>query len=323
MNSSSIESGSPTDDPRAFRRCLGQYATGVAVMTACDGQLQAGMSANSFAALSLDPPLVLWSIRRNSASLPVFQAATHYAVNVLAADQAPVAMRFATPAQDKFESVRWTPGLGQAALIDGCLAHFECRLQQVIEGGDHLILVGLVERYTRFEGEPLLFSQGRYALPREHPESGQPMTGTHVPDSGGLPFSAQEVSLMRIANYASGRLTARFDDAQAGNDLGRSEFRLLAWLRHAPRSVEQLVMLTYLGQREVLEGLDALLSNGHVVQQGEGLFNLTASGHSYASDMASRVTEFEQDLLKRVATPEANQIRDSLVRLACLVDSQA
>lgn len=321
MNRKPLESGAPSDDPRAFRRCLGQYATGVAVMTACDGSQLAGMSANSFAALSLDPPLVLWSIRRNSASLPVFQRATHYAVNVLGADQAAVSMRFASPEPDKFESVAWTGGLGKAPLLENCLAHFECRLHQVIEGGDHLILVGLVERFTRFEGKPLLFSQGGYALPQEFLDSIEATPSVIGSDPKGLPFRMEDASLMRIANYASQRLNARFEEFQEHKEFSRSAFRMLAWLRHEPRSVADLVSLTYMGQREVQEGLHALVTRHLLVQDEQDRFCLTPSGLDFAQAMAGQVTEFERSVLEQLPAEDVRQIRHCLVTLACLMNA--
>ena len=101
-----LEQGDPGADGRAFRRCLGQFATGVTVMTAQHADARAGMVVNSFAALSLEPPLVLWSIRRASGSLPVFTQAGHFAVNVLAGDQMEVANLFATSAVDKFAAAQ-------------------------------------------------------------------------------------------------------------------------------------------------------------------------------------------------------------------------
>ncbi|MBN9428230.1 MAG: flavin reductase family protein [Burkholderiales bacterium] len=164
-----IEQGEPHADARAFRRCLGQFATGVAVMTAQhEGQL-AGIVVNSFASLSLDPPLILWSIRRESASLPLFRRAGRFAVNVLSAEQLAVSNRFAASRADKFNDADWSPGRHGAPLLAGCLAHLECRLEQALDGGDHLLIVGRVERYARFHGEPLLFTQGHYAVAQEHP----------------------------------------------------------------------------------------------------------------------------------------------------------
>ena len=164
-----IEAGDPAADGRAFRRCLGQFATGVTVMTAQHGQDRAGMAVNSFAALSLEPPLVLWSIRRNSGSLPVFVGASHFAVNVLAGDQMEVANLFATPGIDKFATATWSPGCTGSPVLAGTIATMECAREQVLEGGDHLIVIGRVLHFARYGGEPLLFAQGRYALGQDHP----------------------------------------------------------------------------------------------------------------------------------------------------------
>lgn len=313
-----LESGAPGDDPRAFRRCLGQYPTGVAVMTASDGSAMAGMSANSFAAVSLDPPLILWSIRRESVSVPVFRAATHYAVNVLSADQASVAMHFATPAADKFDTAEWEAGLGNAPLLSGCIAHLECKVHNVIEGGDHLILIGLVERYARYQGEPLLFSQGRYAVSQEHPDlAATPGAGT-VPPVSELPFNLEEASLMKLANFAAHRLTARFNECIEDEGAGQTQRRLLGWLRHGPRSAEQLVTLTFLGQGNLMDELQAMVQNGDAVVDLDGRYELTSAGHAKARHVAERVVEFEKDIVQSTAEAEVRAMRDMLVKLAHL-----
>lgn len=159
-----IEPGDPAMDPRAFRRCLGQYPTGVTIVTAChQGQLL-GMAVNSFAAVSLSPPLVLWSIRRESRSAQAFIEAGHFAVSILAQDQVEVSQAFGAAAPDRFDTVAWQPGLEGAPLVDGAIAHLECRTEAVHDGGDHHILVGRVLRQQRFEGAPLVFAQGQYAV---------------------------------------------------------------------------------------------------------------------------------------------------------------
>jgi len=150
-------------DPLLLRVALGQYATGVAVVTAADADGRpVGLTVNSFASVSLDPPLVLWSLGRNSACLPAFKACSHFAVNVLAAEQVELSNRFAAAALDKFAHLEWTPGLGGAPLLAGCCARFECHNQTHHPGGDHLIFIGRVERFAREERPPLVFHGGRY-----------------------------------------------------------------------------------------------------------------------------------------------------------------
>lgn len=152
-------------DTLALRQALGDFATGVTVVTArgADGKL-AGLTVNSFASVSLTPPLVLWSLVRESPSWPVFESCSHYAVNVLGAHQRGVSQCFAKTGIDKFSGIECKPGAGGSALLPGCVAWFECRVTARIPGGDHVILLAEVEQFRRANGHPppLLFHHGRY-----------------------------------------------------------------------------------------------------------------------------------------------------------------
>ncbi|HYW62798.1 MAG TPA: flavin reductase family protein [Bradyrhizobium sp.] len=158
-----LSSGHSGIDPRDFRNALGTYATGVTIITAAasDGK-PVGITCNSFASVSLNPPLVLWSLGMFSQSLSAFQNASHFAVHVLGAPQRELARKFATSAADKFAGVEWTPGLGNAPLLGGAVARFECRTADRYYGGDHVIFLGAVEAYTYTSAEPLLFARGGY-----------------------------------------------------------------------------------------------------------------------------------------------------------------
>jgi flavin reductase (DIM6/NTAB) family NADH-FMN oxidoreductase RutF len=157
-------------DSREYRRALGQYATGVTVVTAraADGR-PVGMTANSFTSVSLNPPVVLWCPDKKAPSLPVFAAASHFAINVLAADQHHLSRQFATPAPDKFARAPVTEGIAGTPLLDGTVARFQCRTMQHIEAGDHMIMLGAVEQYEVPGGEPLVFHSGSYHVTARHP----------------------------------------------------------------------------------------------------------------------------------------------------------
>jgi flavin reductase (DIM6/NTAB) family NADH-FMN oxidoreductase RutF len=145
------------------------FATGVTIVTARsdDGQV-IGLTANSFNSVSLTPPLVLWSLARAAASLPVFSTGSHYAINVLAADQKELAERFASRGADRWNGVQFDAGTGGAPLLHGAAATFECFNRSRYEEGDHVIFVGEVERCSwRVGASPLLFHGGRYYT--EHP----------------------------------------------------------------------------------------------------------------------------------------------------------
>ena len=305
-----IESGAPASDARAFRRCLGQFATGVTVVTAASGEHLAGMTANSFSALSLDPPLVLWSIRRESVSLPVFTDASHYAVNVLAADQVPLSNLFASPGAQKFESASWTPGRGGAPLIDGAVAHFQCRLDRTIEAGDHVILIGEVEQYARFPGDPLLFTQGRYALSQEHPGVQPPAAS---PPSG--PPDAGEGGLLRLLHYASYQMSSAFDSERRVEGVSVAQRRIAGWLRTRARDLDEIHRLAYLGERDARDTVDAMLERGELTRDQGGVLALTEIGRKNADAMAVRSAAFEASLLEGLPATDLAAARRVLTTL--------
>ena len=151
-------------DPRAFRQALGQFATGVAIITAqaVDRGI-IGLTMSSFNSVSLDPPLILFSIDRRSASLNAMIDAKGYAVNILGRDQEHLSDKFAKALGDKWTAVEHTFGDGVAPLIAGALAHFECTPYAHHDGGDHVIFVGRVKRFTAYpQKEPLIFFRGMY-----------------------------------------------------------------------------------------------------------------------------------------------------------------
>ncbi|MBH5388193.1 flavin reductase family protein [Bradyrhizobium diversitatis] len=150
-------------DPRDFRNALGTYATGVTIITAAapDGKPY-GLTCNSFASVSLNPPLVLWSLVVYSSSLTIFQNASHFTVNVLGASQQALANKFAKSSDDKFTGVDWAPGLGNAPVLAESVANFQCRSVNRYYGGDHVIFLGAVEAYTYNAKEPLLFARGTF-----------------------------------------------------------------------------------------------------------------------------------------------------------------
>lgn len=160
----------PDFSEREFRQALGMFATGVTVITARSAQGGlVGLTASSFNSVSLNPPLVLWSLARAAASLPVLAAGSHYAINILAADQVTLAERFASrTVVDRFTGLEFTEGSGGAPLLAGAAASFECFNRSRYEEGDHVIFVGEVERCTHRAGaSPLLYHGGRFYT--EHP----------------------------------------------------------------------------------------------------------------------------------------------------------
>ena len=151
--------------PLLLRAALGRFATGVTIITcAGPGGAPVGLTANSFNALSLDPPLVLWSLRQASTSLAAFEAAPHFAVNVLAESQVELSRRFAASGHDKFDDGAWAIGLGGAPVLAGCAAVFECERASRQLAGDHVLFIGRVLRLADLSVAPLLFQGGHYRM---------------------------------------------------------------------------------------------------------------------------------------------------------------
>jgi flavin reductase (DIM6/NTAB) family NADH-FMN oxidoreductase RutF len=160
---SSSEAPHAAFDNRQFRDALAQFATGVAIICAGQGDGKfVGFTANSFNSVSLAPPLVLWTLGIRSASLPVFERADRYAVNVLSSAQSHLARRFSRPHADRFESVEYRLGWADAPLIAGCVAWFECRHHARYPTGDHVVFVGEVVTCERASGNGLVFHHGKF-----------------------------------------------------------------------------------------------------------------------------------------------------------------
>jgi len=155
----------PPFDAKALRSALGRFTTGVTIATCRDADGRAvGLTCNSFNSLSLDPPLVLWSLRASSPALPAFCAASHFAINILAEGQIELSRRFASAVPDRFAEGQWADGISGAPVLGGCTAVFECALRSQQEAGDHVLFIGQVERMHEAALPPLLFQAGHYRL---------------------------------------------------------------------------------------------------------------------------------------------------------------
>jgi len=155
-------------EPALFRQLLGRFATGVTILTTrTPGGEPIGMTASSVASVSLDPPLVLASVDRRHEMHAALEAASHFVLNVLAADQEALSRRFAADEPNRFGGVGFHPNKQGIAVLDGVLAHIECEKQATIAAGDHTVFLGLVVGGGVTDRRPLLYYRGGYAGLRE------------------------------------------------------------------------------------------------------------------------------------------------------------
>lgn len=263
-------------DTRAFRRALGNFATGVTVVTAAaaDGRT-VGVTANSFNSVSLDPPLILWSLDKRSSSHEVFELASHFAVNILAADQIDLSNNFARPKDDRFAGIDHQPGEGGAPVLADCSARFHCEKFQQVDGGDHWIMIGKVVQFDDFGRSPLLYHQGAYSMVLPHTrmtrrEEGQPPS-SHF--QGRLSHNLYYLMTQALRAYQ-----ASYQPRQLSTGLRTSEARMLMVLENdAGLSRCELLREVAMPAHEVDEAVANLKRKG-LVSDDEARVRLTVKG---------------------------------------------
>lgn len=297
-------------DQTAYRTALSRFVTGVTVVTALDSAGDpVGLTANSFNSVSLDPPLVLWSLSRKSRSLAVFEAASHFAVNVLSVDQKLVSERFARPVANRFSGVAWTSGVGGAPVLDGCAAVFECAREQFYEGGDHVIFIGRVEHFDHADRVPLAFHAGGYA------------TTAHY--AGGFangPF--QDDYLLYLLARASSLASAEFHAELASLGVPVPMWRILAILSGTDgHPVGEIAARALMKQPTVTKILDRLEELGHVARGADGIdrrrvrVRITPAGERLVASLIERAKTHENVLLDAQTPAEAEILKRVLKQL--------
>src|SRR3990167_2595228 len=278
----------PDFSPREFRASLGMFATGVTIVTArtASGEL-AGLTASSFNSVSLDPPLVLWSLAQAAGSMAVFANGQHYAINVLAADQQALAERFAARDVDRWQGVDFVEGVSGAPLLTGCVATFECFNRSQYTEGDHVIFVGEVERCSRrAAASPLLYHGGRFYT--EHPLQGS-QAAPSAPQAPDDRFVGSYLGyLLGQANHAVYR---DFENAIAAQGLTHIAWRVLAVLH------------------------DAALSPAARGAQRRTLVVTTDTGRRIATALIAQARQQETTLLARWSASEAEAFKRHLQKL--------
>ncbi|WP_147275968.1 flavin reductase family protein [Pelagibacterium lacus] len=296
--SPSVDMGDPLADPRAFRRCLGQYATGVTIVTASADGVMVGVTANSFASVSMTPPLVLWSLQNNSTSYDVFTRATHFAINILAADQIELSQRFAKSGPEKFDGVTLSEGAGGAPILDGAAAVLECRREVEHPTGDHLIMVGHVERYRRSETAALVFERGRYAAAVEHP-------ATRFKDDHPQSSTILHRYFIVLLNRAYNRMREAMAAARASEHLDLNESRVLSAVSAYPsRSLDTLQPITFLDRIAAEDAVASLCAKGFLTVGQAAVLTMTPSGSQALDALYEATLAIEGQLLSSIPEDE-------------------
>ena len=300
-------------DAHSLRSTLGSFVTGVTIVTTRgpDGA-PVGVTANSFNSVSLDPPMVLWSLAKSARCRAAFSAGRTWAVHVLSAAQQGLSARFASPIADKFEGLELEEGVGGLPLLNGCVARLQCKTAAEYGGGDHVILVGEVIAFDRTDAMPLLFHGGGYALAvrKNH---------DRVPDGAEPGFFADFAR--NFLGYLLGRAHLGFY-SQMGDHASRyglDEAAFLALLSLRLRDGQSLSVMNEilrpLGRQVSTETVAYLLSRG-LLQTKEmpigHVCSLTSAGRELTSRVAAELKSLEADALSALTAGEAALLKQCL-----------
>ncbi len=311
----------PPTDPAHFRDCLSRFATGVTVIATRDGDgRHVGLTANSFNSLSLDPPLILWSLAGTASTLEVFKGRRYFSVSVLAVDQVDIARRFASRAPDRFAGVGLHEGIEGIPLIDGALAWFECERLTQLHHGDHWLFIGEVKRCAMDEGSPLVFRHGEFAVsdPMTRPTpaaEGVALAGSLEP--GAEPF--YEEYLPYLLARAGHRVAAGFDHQLRRHGLSLLSWRILAALAVREQwTVGELADVCLAKQPTISKMLDRLGSQGFLIRQADPadarrvLVSLTDSGRARIAPVLTDASAFNLSVLASYSPEVLTMTKDLL-----------
>jgi len=279
-------------DTKAFRRALGNFATGVTIMTAQNAQGEkVGVTANSFNSVSLEPPLILWSIDKRSSSFSIFEQATHFAVNILSADQIELSNKFARSKDDKYANVDFELGAGNVPLLKECSAVFECERFNIIEGGDHWIILGRVVNFQDNGRSPLLYHQGAYSSVLPHPSLNAKAETPAEIFPGRLYDNIYYLLTQAVRAY-----TNDYQPKQLASGFRTSEARLLLVLESkTATSKDDLQREVAMPIREIEQATEILVRKGLMTDAGDS-YELTAQGIQSAQMLYQIAESHQQDV---------------------------
>ena len=301
-------------DPIEFRNALGAFATGVTVVTTnCNEVGRVGLTANSFNSVSLDPPMVLWSLAKTSKALKFFTDAERFCVNILAADQVSISNHFASKILDKFSTIAYKDGVLGTPVIDDCSASFECKTVFTYEGGDHLIFVGEVVNFIKTDKKALLYHAGRYAVSEPHP-----ITAPKNEDSPSKSKGFVDDYLDYLLAKSTHKFEASFQQHLDRRDIEKFQWRTLVTIAdYDGITLEELMAIVLLEQDKQLELVHSLIESGFI-HSTEGLplrYHLEKKGEQEVIQLLAAAKAHEADALGNFNLDESRTLKALLKRL--------
>ena len=314
-----MQSTAATFDPKDFRRALGMFGTGVTIVTTrAENGEPVGITANSFNSVSLEPPMVLWSLAKNARSLPVFQSADTWNVHILSNEQEALSNRFARAGEDKFSGLPLDSEETHAPLLQDCSARFKCKTAFQYDGGDHIIFVGEVTAYDANPHAPLLYVTGGYALASRKADAvaSEPAADTNTAYSENL------------IGYLMGRAHFQFLSGlrkpMAAYGMTDADFYVLSLLSiQQPQSPAEIAShMAYTGTDIGAVALQSLIRKGWVEESPERAqsLQLTTQGNAAILHVLAAAKAVETDLIESLGEMEAATMRNLLKKAIAATD---
>ena len=309
-------------DTREFRKSLGQFATGVTIITTNNKNGDpVGVTASSFNTVSMNPPLILWSLAKNAYSLDAFQDASHLNVHVLGIEQESLSNLFASRGADKFDGVTYHEGDYGVPLLDNCAARFQCRTVHRYDGGDHIIIVAEVLAYDRKEVKPLLFHGGNYAasLPKSAPEQ-----DTDLAELNDGRFSSDFLIYLLSRAYFQSSHAIRSNEEDHG--LPRAAHYIVSVLcQQSALSrdsiCERLAVTGEIPGDDLFDKMVQLQLLAASGTNGDATYSVTESGRALQVSTLVKALEIEEEILADFGRDELALFKHMLRRLIAKTDT--
>jgi len=299
-------------DTGEFRKALGAFTTGVTIVTTHFEKMgDVGLTANSFNSVSLDPPMVLWSLAKTAGSLQAFKNTEYFAVHILSEDQQELSNRFAQRGVDKFSNIDIQRGPENIPLIEGCAAQFTCKTAYQYEGGDHLIFVGEVVNFRRRDRSPLLFHDGEYGQINKPENTNDSNNELKAPDDA-LGMLLRR-SYQKLIEPLLGELEKK------SLSIGQHYFLALV-SRSSNRTFDELQSIVSTSSGRIpLEEYKSLMNKG-LIEESDNRIHLTEQGMKIRVEIASIYQSIESDILKNFGYDKTQSLKILLNQLLDSID---
>lgn len=297
-------------DAIALRNCFGKFATGITVITAVapDGS-KIGLTVNSFSSLSIDPPMILWSLDNRSNNLGALKAASHFAVNVLASDQMDLSNNFATREEDKFAGVEIFDGKCGMPLLKSTVAHLECKNVNQYPGGDHTIFVGEVEHFEISNKKPLLYTNGQYGLAARHPSN-------DFPEPTDIEALQDDDFIVLLLLRSYWEISDPFHRELLDEGIPVAHARILLHISQTPSMTPaEVAKSTRIDMATVSMSIKWLCDNGQLNMDDDQCITLSDKGKEFLNSVNRRAQRFEDEVLDGYSSGEVDMLKTMLRKL--------